>query len=313
MSCIFKNFILFLAFNVSVILAASDEKEDKIILRKPSILKNCEIVFPENQALGFALAAAKNDILAPDSRDYSYSREDSIDLFKYAFAKGKGFNTAIEAANEGINSRHHDSQIKAFYLFEELVKNGEGIEEAIAAANAKVTHVYLDIYALDLFILLVEKGHGIAESIAAAIEGLSDLDLEYGSGEVTERTYDLFQTLFDRGQGFEAAINYATAGIHNEDESVRNNSEVLLSELFDKGQGFEAAINAATTGINDEDEDIVASALGLFKKLVDKGQGFEEARKANYFVLDQSAKVRSEALKVLGALALKNRLFVVGR
>ncbi len=125
---------------------------------------------------------------------------------------------------------------------------------------------------------------------------------------IRDHALDLFQELFDQGQGFDAAISAATEAFQNTDSRIRDSALSLLGKLVDQGYCFKTATDAATELFHNTDREIRAAALDLFGKLFDKEQGFDAAIGA------ATEAFKSEDLEIpLDALTLFGKLFDTGQ
>jgi hypothetical protein len=177
-------------------------------------------------------------------------------LFKALVEGGyeKAFNSALSEASNGMRSRSANVKYASFNIFKVLFEKGKGFKEAIEI-EFELTSSNDFSYALQLFKELIEKGFYPAyqPAIAAASAGMKN-DNNY----VQNSALQLFKALFEKGQGYEEAIE----GIKNNDfYSVFQ----LLEVLVKKGQGYREAIKAASEGLK-RDSDI-HSAYQLFEVL----------------------------------------------
>jgi hypothetical protein len=201
-------------------------------------------------------------------------KECELAQLKALVEKGQGVAEAIAAAQAGIVSTNYEVFLSAIDLFKALVEKGQGVAEAIAAAQAGIasTEHYVRSLAIDLFKALVEKGQGVAEAIAAAQAGMVGTVYNVRSVALA-----LFKVLLEKGQGVAEAIAAAQAGIASPNYEVGSFAFTLFKALFEKGQGYAEAIAAAQAGIVSTDHNVRCVAIDLFRALVEKGQGYAEA------------------------------------
>ncbi len=150
------------------------------------------------------------------------------------------------------------------------------------AENQPDPEIKLDIFAK--VVLVFEKLSGKYESVilTAASKGLISHEQS-----LSERAMDLFRALFDKGQGYQEAIETAskwyqeiidTKDAWNADIGFKYNSALYLFEaLLDKDQGYQEAIETASKCLMSSNQLLRHSALCLFTELVKKGQGYQEA------------------------------------
>lgn len=196
--------------------------------------------------------------------------------------KKRVFNEAIKAAKGAMKRK--DTVISALYLWQELVRKGQGFDGAKKSAAEAMSNVDAVSYALDLWGELVQKGQGFNDAIKAATDAMNV------KGSVVN-ALSVWEELFKKGQGFDEAIESAKDLMSNVD--TVNYALDLWVKLVEKGQGFNEAIKAATNAITRED--IGYSSVYLWMRLFKNEQRIQD-KKLKTMMFKKATKVASDAM-----------------
>lgn len=154
-------------------------------------------------------------------------------LLKELIKHDKSLAEAIEVAGSFINSDKSDVRLRGVDLFKVLVKKGQGIDEAIDAAQKLFKGGYYN-FAFNLFGTLVENNKAIDQAIEAATEKLVIKDLS--DDTLRLRFLNLFKLLVKKDHLFSEALELAKIFVKNTSEKVRMQGLELFEALVEKEQ-----------------------------------------------------------------------------
>jgi predicted RNase H-like HicB family nuclease len=141
--------------------------------------------------------------------------------------------------------------------------------------------------------------------------------------EIRFAILNLFKEVFQKGKGFEEALQTASKAISSKIPEIRKTALGLLKELAQKDKGIEEVLQIASKAILDpntfssdpltnspDNEEIRFAILDLFKEIFQKEKGFEEAlQTASKAIYSETYLVRSIAFDLLKMVAQRGEGF----
>ncbi len=210
----------------------------------------------------------------------------------------KGYQIALELAAEGLKDSNR--RLLALSLYQMLVHKGQGMQEAIAVGKTVMkTHLLAAEYLSVLNLFQILVEHD--KGFDQAIEAASE-GIRNNDETIQRKALALFESLFERKQGFKEATQIIREGIKNHAIAA------LATLLVNEGQGLDEVIRAASIGINSEDVPTQFDALALFKSLFVKKEGFKEAKQAALKAVEFT-KTQSIALQLFDYLVENDQAF----
>lgn len=94
---------------------------------------------------------------------------------------------------------------------------------------------------------------------------------------LTEFTIDLFKALLEKNQGIQEVFNLAIKNVDSQDMYIRRVAIDLLTVLVKTAHAYPEAIKITAKNIRSENYGVSVSVINLFKALVEKGQAYPEA------------------------------------
>ncbi len=130
---------------------------------------------------------------------------------------------------------------------------------------------------INLFEYVVLFLENLSEKYVNTISTTASISINNNREDIQDSAMRIFKVLFERGQGYPAAIVAASKGITNADVGVRWISIQLFEELVKNGHGYTEAIAGASKAGGDDDPNIRWFSTQVFKELVKNGKGYPEA------------------------------------
>lgn len=251
-------------------------------MNEPKVLMNVYELSNElienDKAFDLALKAAEIGIRM--GNDQHVPENDPIiaqahDLLNKVVDIKQGRQGAIKAAESGILDENDKVRKAALESFKKLFVKGLGFEEAIAAARIGIAHTNRSIreFSLKLLVELIKNN----QADDSVVKDAAKMGFEH---ETSRESFILFDYLFNKGAGFDVALNIAQNGLAYGDDYIRLCSLRLFNKLIQNNQAFDESLKAAAIGFLDNDEHIVNDSIALFKDLFSKGLGLKEAIRA---------------------------------
>ncbi len=176
---------------------------------------------------------------------------------------GQAYEEAGQTAAKAIlNPEDENLRKAAFEVFEVLFGRNQGFKAALTVVDKLNPQEKLKLYKM-----LITHGQAYEEAGQTAAEAIVNPE----DKNLCEAAFEIFEVLFGRNQGFEAALEVVDK--LNPQEKLK-----LYKMLATHGQAYEEAIPAAVKAIlNPEDKNLREAAFEVFEALFGRNQGFEAA------------------------------------
>jgi HEAT repeat protein len=202
----------------------------------------------------------------------------AMPFYERYMADGQNLQLIIERATIGIY--HNDEMVRytSLLIWQSLFHRGEGVDAAEQIVEKGLSDPNPDIRnaAYALLENLIVRAN---RGYPIAIDAAS-IGIYDKDESVRITSLRIWKALFRRSQCFDPAEQALKEGLTDPDPAIRHTAYSLLSQLVNESQGYPTAIDAAAIGIYDNDDIIRNTSLQIWRALFERSQGFDAAEEA---------------------------------
>lgn len=184
------------------------------------------------------------------------------------------YSEALAAAVGVVRSLIRENINAAFSLLVDLILKGIGLDEAIVVAKIALRSDDVEIISKVIKFYTILVNVGIESVYREAITAATQAFIDGSTIQLKKDGFELFNQLFSKRQGFDAAIRAAAEAVRSRQSIMRLGGLRMYIKLISLrlAEIYSVAAAAGVESIHSGNSDLINSGVELVDKLISDGQ-----------------------------------------